>query len=353
VTTTRKTHPGVRRQGALVAAAAMATAATLVLAPGASARPEQVSGGTTSLKISANVGEFLADAGTKVKAIDPAKEKKNGYGFPIATGELDNKKVKGSLKHRGGLEVNGDGGKFELTRLQAKFGRSSKLKAKVDGDNSALFELDTENAKAKESDGTIKVSGVKVLLSAKGVRLIEDVTEMELEDRDVVFGKLKVAAETGGEELNLTGGDANLALDNAFTSGGVSASAIDPATEGAGRIGFPVAGGNVSADGGSGSVRLDGGLRLTRGGTNLDLTRPRIGLADGEITAVVSGDRVALASFNPAGATVEVDGEDVRITGVDSALTADGERTINQALGGNAFAEGDPFGTFEVQATSG
>ena len=34
-----------------------------------------------------------------------------------------------------------------------------------------------------------------------------------------MFGKLKVAAETGGEELNLTGGDANLALDDAFTSG--------------------------------------------------------------------------------------------------------------------------------------
>jgi hypothetical protein len=95
VTNTRKTHRGVRRQGLVVAAAAMATAATLVLAPGASARPEQVGGGTTSLKISANVGEFLADTGTKVKAIDPAKEKKKGYGFPIASGELDNKKVKG------------------------------------------------------------------------------------------------------------------------------------------------------------------------------------------------------------------------------------------------------------------
>jgi hypothetical protein len=352
VTTAAKTHRAVRRQGTWVAAAALATAATLALAPGAFAKPEQVSGGTTSLKISANVGEFLADTGTKVKAIDPAKEKKKGYGFPIASGELDDKKVKGSLKHDGGLELRGDGGKFELTRLQAKFGKSSKLKAKLDGKNTALFALDTENAKAKESDGTIKVTGVKVLLSAKGVRLIEDVTEMQLEDREVVFGKLKVAADTGGEEIALSGGDANLALDRAFTSGGVSASAIAPATLAGGEVGFPVAGGKVNADGGSGSVRLDGGLRLTRGGTNLDLTKPRIDLADGEITAAVSGDRVALASFNPAGATVRVQGDEVRITGVDAALTSDGARAINQALGGNAFAEGDSFGTFEVQATS-
>jgi hypothetical protein len=330
----------------------MATAATLVLAPGASARTEQVSGGTTSLKISANTGEFLADTGTKVKAIDPAKEKKKGYGFPIASGELDNKKVNGTLKHDGGLELKGDGGAFELTKLQAKFGRSSKLKAKLDGKNSALFDLDTENAKAKESDGTIMVNRVKVLLSAKGLRLIEDVTEMELEDRDVVFGKLKVAAKTGGEELNLTSGDANLALDDAFTSGGVSASAIDPATQSAGRLGFPVTGGKVAEDGGSGVVRLDGGLRLTKGSANLELTKPRISLTDGEITALVSDDRVSVATFNLAGARVNVDGAEMTITGIDSELTSDGATAVNDALGGNAFSEGDPFGSFEVGATS-
>jgi Htaa len=352
VTTTRKTRRSVRRQGLVVAAAAMATAATLVLAPGASARPEQVSGGTTSLKISANVGEFLADTGTKVKVIDPAKEKKKGYGFPIASGELDNKKVNGTLKHDGGLELKGDGGTFELTRLQAKFGRSSKLKAKLDGKNSALFDLDIENAKTKESDGTIKVNGVKVLLSAKGLRLIEDVTEMELENRNVVFGKLKVAAETGGGEVTIDGGDGELALDNAFTSGGVSASAIDPATQGAGRIGFPVTGGKVAEDGASGVVRLDGGVRLRKGGANIELTKPRISLTDGEITAVVSGDRVSVASFNLAGATVNVDGGEVTITGLDSELTSDGARALNEALGGNAFSEGDRFGGFEVRATS-
>jgi Htaa len=352
VTTTRKTRRSVRRQGLVVAAAAMASAATLVLAPGASARPEQVGGGTTSLKISANGGEFLADTRTKVKVIDPAKEKKKGYGFPIASGELDNKKVNGTLKHDGGLELKGDGGTFELTRLQAKFGRSSKLKAKLDGKNSALFDLDIENAKTKESDGTIKVNGVKVLLSAKGLRLIEDVTEMEVENRNVVFGKLKVAAETGGGEVTIDGGDGELALDNAFTSGGVSASAIDPATEGAGRIGFPVTGGKVAEDGASGVVRLDGGVRLRKGGANIELTKPRISLTDGEITAVVSGDRVSVASFNLAGATVNVDGGEVTITGLDSELTSDGARALNEALGGNAFSEGDRFGGFEVRATS-
>src|SRR5918994_1205059 len=282
----------------------MATVATLVLAPGAFAKPEQVSGGTTSLKIGSNVGEFLADTGTKVKAIDPAKEKKKGYGFPIASGELDNKKVEGSLKHRGGIELKGDGGKFELTRLQAKFGRSSKLKAKLDGKDSALFDLDIDNANAKESDGTIKVNRVKVLLSAKGLRLIE------------------VVAETGGEELDLTSGDANLALDNAFTSGGVSASAIDPATQGAGRLGFPVIGGKVAEDGASGVVRLNGGLRLTRGGANIELTKPRISLTGGEIPAVISGDRVSVASFSLAGVTVNVDGAEVTMTGIDSELTS-------------------------------
>ena len=243
-------------------------------------------------------------------------------------------------------------GQVRAHQAPGEFGRSSKLKAKLDGKNSALFDLDTENAKAKESDGTITVNGVKVLLSAKGLRLIEDVTEMELEDRDVVFGKLKVAAETGGEELNLTSGDANLALDNAFTSGGVSAKRDRPRPQGAGRLGFPVTGGKVAEDGASGVVRLDGGVRLTKGSANLELTKPRISLTDGEITAVVSGDRVSVASFNLAGATVNVDGAEVTITGIDSELTSDGARAVNDALGGNAFSEGDPFGSFEVGATS-
>jgi Htaa len=337
--------------------AALAAAVILALAPGASAKVVPVSGGTTTLKISRNVGEFLADTGTKVKAVDPAKEKKKGFALPIATGELDDKKVRGSLKHDGGLDLKGDGGKFELTRFQAKFGKSSKLKAKLDGKSSALFDLDTDNAKAKETDGTIKVNRVKVLLSAKGVKLIEDVTDMHLDDEDVVFGKLKVAAETGGGELPLTGGDATLGLDSSLKSAlsgqGITASAVDPATKTGDEFSFPVIGGKVADDGGSGQVRLDGALRLTKGATTLELSKLRIHVEDGKITAVVDGTRKTLISFDANKVEPTIKGDKVTLSGIEAKLTQDGAAAINDAFGGTAFSDGDAVGTFEVEATSG
>ncbi|MGH2962963.1 MAG: HtaA domain-containing protein [Solirubrobacterales bacterium] len=349
------THLHATRRGSWALGAALAAAVALALAPAASAKPETVGGGTTTLKMKKAVAEFLADTGTKVKAIDPAKDRKSGIQFPIAKGELDPKKVRGTLKHDGGLDLRGDGGKAELTRLQAKFGKGSKLKAKVDGKNTALFELDTENAKAKEKSGTLTYSKIKAIATTKGVTLIEEITDMELEDRELVFGKLKVKAEAGGGELPIGGGDAGLALDPAarqkFDSQGITRNAVSPATRQGDEFTFPVLGGKVAEDGSSGDVRLDGGIRLTKAGTNLELTKPRIHLGDGEITAIVDGQRRTVMSFNANRAEVSVNGDRVRVSGVAAKLTEDGATAINDAFGGTAFSEGDAFGAFEVEAT--
>jgi hypothetical protein len=350
------TRPTVRRRGIWALGLALAAAVALTLPPAAGAKTEAVNGGTTSFKISSEVGEFLADTGTKVKAIEPGKATKKGFALPITRGKLDTKKVKGSLKHDGSLSMKGDGGKAEVTKFQAKFGKGSKIKAKVDGENTALFELDTENAKAKESDGTIKISRVNVLLTSKGVSLFEEVADMELEDRDVVFGKLKVRAEAGGGEFSLTGGDTGLALDDAakskFTAQGIATSAVDPATKSGDSFSFPVVGGKVAADGASGEVRLDGGLRLAKAGTNLDLTKLRIHVEDGEITAVAGGSRKTVMSFNANKVEPTIQGDNVTLSGIAAKLTEDGAAAINDAFGGNAFAVGDAIGAFEVEATS-
>ncbi|MGH2993137.1 MAG: HtaA domain-containing protein [Solirubrobacterales bacterium] len=350
------THRAARRGGTWVLAAALAAAVTLALAPAAGAKPQTAGGGTTTLKMKKAVAEFFADTGTKVKAIDPAKDKKSGIQFPIKKGELDSKKVKGSLKHDGGLELKGDGGEAELTKFAAKFGKSSKLTAKVDKKNTALFELDTDNAKAKEKSGAITYSGIKVITTMKGATLIEEITEMELRDRELVFGKLKVKAEAGGGELSLTGGDAGLVLDPAarskFDSQGITRNVVSPATRQGDAFGFPVLGGEVTEDGSSGDVRLDGGIRLTKGGTNLELTKMRIHLGDGEITAIVDGQRRTVMSFNANKVEATVTGDNVTLSGIAAKLTEEGAGAINDAFGGSAFSEGNPLGAFEVEATS-
>jgi hypothetical protein len=331
-------------------------AVSVALAPGAAAKVQPVSGGTTTLKISRNVGEFLADTGTRVKAVKPAKEKKSGFALPILKGEIDNRKPKGSLNHDGGLSLKGDGGKAELTRFTAKFGKAPKLKAKVDGENSALFKLDTENAKVRTKGDTTTVKGVKVLLSRKGVTLIEEVTDMRLEDDDVVFGKLKVAAEVGGGELSLTGGDAALPLDAAFRSAlsdqGMTSSAVSPATKTGNRFAFPVEGGKVAEDGSSGQVRLDGAIRLAKGAARLELSKSRIHVEDGKITTVVDGTRKELMSFDPNRVQPAIGGDNVTLARIEAKLTQDGAAAINDAFGGTAFSDGDAVGTFQVDATT-
>jgi hypothetical protein len=341
-------HRTARGRGTWAVLLALSAAVLLALAPGAVAKTEPVSGGKTTLKIKKAVAEFLADTGTEVKATDPAKDRKSGIKLPIKKGELDAKKVKGSLKHDGGIELKGDGGEAELTKFAAEFGKSSKLKAKVDKKNTALFELDTDNARAKDKNGTITYSGIKVILTSKGLTLIEEVTDMELEDRETVFGKLKVAATPG--DLVLEGGDASLSLDSVFTTGGASASAVAPATQGAGKLGFPVTGGKVAPDGGSGTVRTDGGLRLSQGGGNLELTKLRINLGNGEISGQLAGNRITFASFDASQAEVTLKKKNVTITGIKAELTADGATALNEAFGGTAFSEGQAFGDFEVKA---
>jgi Htaa len=347
----------VHRRTSWAVAAAVAVTAAAAFVPAASAKTAPVEGGTTTLKMKKSVAEFLADTGTRVKAVDPARDRKSGIQFPIRTGEIDSKKVKGTLKHDGGLGLRGDGGKAELTKLAAKFGKRSKLKAKVDGENTALFELDTENAKAKEKGGTITYSKIRAIATTKGVALIEEITDMELEERELVFGKLRVKAEAGGGELAIDGGDAGLALDPAarskFDAQGITRNAVSPATRQGDEFTFPVLGGKVAEDGSSGDVRLDGGIRLTKGGTNLQLTKARIHLGDGEITAVVGGQRRTTMSFNANRAEVTVNGDRVRVSGVAAKLAEDGAGAINDAFGGTAFSAGDAFGAFEVDATGG
>lgn len=350
------THEAAPRRAIGAATLVLVAAGALALASTAGAKPEAVSGGTTTLKMTRAVAEFFADTGTKVKAIKPAKDKKSGIQLPIRSGELDSRKAKGSVKQDGGITLRGDGGKAKITKLAAKFGKRSKLTATVDGDKTKLFELDTDKAKVRQKGSTVTYSKIKAITTREAGTLIEEITDMELQEAEFKFAKLKLKAETGGGEVKLSGGDAGLVLDPAartkLNAQGITRAAVSPATRQGDEYSFPVLGGEVAEDGGSGVIRLDGGIRLTKGGTNLELTKPRIHLGDGEITAVVGGERRTVMSFPANRVEVAVEGRNVTVTGIRARLTEDGAAAINDAFGGNAFAEGDKFGELEVAATS-
>lgn len=345
-------NPTAGRRGIGAVATALAAAVTLSLAPGAAAKPQPVGAGTTTLKVNAAMGEFLADTGTKLRTIKPAKEKKAGVQLPITKGKLDTKKVKGQVRHDGGFELRGRGGKAKLTAFVARFAKAAELSAKVGKKNTPLFALDTANAKAKKKGSAVRITGVRVMLAPKGVALIERITEMELEDREVVFGKLKVNAEPG--DIVLRSGNGTLTLHDsalqAFADAGISVSAVEPATaKPNGSFAFPVLKGKIGADGTSGNVRLDGALGLTEGATSLDWLKPRISLSKGEVRARGPEGAIAALAFDAAKLKVAQKKKRVTVSRIRTALGAEGASAINEAFGTNAFSEGQQFGTFEVK----
>ena len=349
------THRTAGRRGIGALGFALAAAVMLVLVPAASAKTEPVGGGKTTLKLSSGAADYLSENQTKIKAAEPAKAKGTKYTLAIKKGELDTKKVKGSLKHDGGLELKGPGGEVELTKFLAKFSKSSKLSAKVEKKSSKLFDLDTEGTKPKVKGSTTKINGVTATLTSKGVGVIEDITDMELEDPEMVFAKVKVAAEAG--DVTLSGGDTSLALDAAMktklSGAGVSSEPTPPAVLDGEKLSFPVAGGDVGADGGSGTVRLEGGLKLAKGATTLEWSKLRINLADGEITTQAEPARLTVLSFDPEAVTVKSKGKKVTVSKIATTLTEEGATAINDAFGGTAFKADDKFGTFEVAGTTG
>ncbi len=344
-----------RSRAAGAALVGLAAVVALAMAPAANAKTEAVGGGSTKLKLTSSAADYLDENKTKLKAVDPATSKKSGYDLPIKKGELDTKKVKGQLKHDGGLDLKGPGGDVELTKFSAKFSKSSKLSAKVDKKNTKLFDLDTENATVKTKGTTTKINKVTATLTSKGVATFQDITDMEIDDPDATFAKVKVAAEPG--EVSLNSGDATLTPDSSLSTklsgAGITLEPSSPATRDGDDLSFPVTGGSVGADGGSGTVRLNGGIKLSKAATTLDLTKPRINLADGEITMVVGGERFVVLEFDADKAKVSVSGKKVSVTRINATLSEDGAKAINDAFGGSTFAAGDKFGKLAVSGKTG
>ena len=153
-----------------------------------------------------------------------------------------------------------------MTKLAAKFGKSSKLTAKVDGDKEKLFELDTDKAKAKQEGSTVTYSKVKAdhdpqgrhpdrgghRHAAPGARV--RVREPQGEGGD---GRRRGAGERRRRRPRPRFGDADEAQRR-----GDHPAAVSPATRQGDEYSFPVLGGKVAEDGGSGEIRLDGGIRL-------------------------------------------------------------------------------------------
>lgn len=346
-TRSRRTVLGVT----LAAAASLA----LIAAPGASA--EKLGGGSTTLALNKGVAKALQSNGVKVAPIAPATAGGKGIAFPITGGDLSTgKKVSGHIDHSGGLKLSAGGTNVSLTDFRVVVGKKSRLVAKVGKGKLTVLSLDLSKAKITKKGEDTVVSGVGALLSKAAAGALNAAFKTDLFAKGLVLGKVTVKAKPLVAALAATG-QTTLVVDPgaaaALGSLSIVPSPIAPATAAPGGLAFPITGGNVNTQTFAGQITHSGGLRLTKGGTVVDLTSFNIEIDDApDLTALLGSNRASILNLDLSQAQPQVAGKAITVTGVKATLTAGAASALNAAFATSAFTEGLVLGTANVAATS-
>jgi hypothetical protein len=323
--------------------------------PAAAAAHDPLSGGSTKLKLKPAVASALADAGIGVAPVAPAAVKNNRIAFPITGGRIDSGHAKGSIEHAGGLEFSAGANTVAIGDFVVKLGDRPKLLAATGAPGLRVFDLDVSKAEVTREGFATKITGVKAVLTANAARALNSALGVDAFAGGLVVGHVRVLAEPESVRLRAEG-STNLVLDpgaaDALASLGIKPGVIAPATAGADGLAFPITGGRVNAETLAGTIRHSGGISLSKHSTKVDLKQFYIEIDDApDLTANVGGSRVSILSLDLSGASIEVDGLDVTVSGVVARLTADAAAALNAAFGTTAFAEGLQLGTATVKAT--
>ena len=252
---------------------AAAGAATLALAPAASA-DVALSGGSTTLKLAPGTAKALSSLGVKVSPTGRARAAGGGIRFPITGGKIDPATAAGQINHRGGLRLAAGGTRVVLKDYRVTVGKKIRLSAKVGGSRVHILEL-RGKPRVTRSGFNTNVSGLRAVLTAKAARALNGAFGVKAFKKGLRLGSVSVKSKTSQTQLAASGGTA-LELDpgalQALTSQGIAPGVIAPATLSGTTATFPITGGRVGLDLASGQVRHSGGISLTKGSTVVQLT---------------------------------------------------------------------------------
>lgn len=348
-------HRSTKRRRTAIATALAATAAVaLIAAPGASAA--KVGGGSTTLALTPGVADALQAEGVKLAPIAPAKAGKKGVAFPITGGDLTlGKKPSGHIDHSGGLKLSGGGKKLSLTSFRVIVGKKSRLVARAGKAKLTVFSLDLSKAKIAEKGGNTVVSGVGADLTKAAARALNATFKTDLFERGLRIGKATIKAVPA--EAAIAGGATTLVVDpgtaGALVGEGIIPSPVAPASAAPGGLAFPITGGKVDTKTLAGQITHSGGIRLTKGGTTVDLTDFNIEIDTApDLTALVGGTRASILNLDLSQAQPSVSGKSINVGNVKATLTAAAAQALNTAFATAIFTPGLTLGTASVAATA-
>ncbi|HYC80221.1 MAG TPA: hypothetical protein VEB65_00460, partial [Solirubrobacterales bacterium] len=268
----------------------MATAllALLAFAPLASATPDPVASGTTTLKLNQKLKKELQQFGIKLSALKPAKLKGRTATFKVTGGSFDPTTNKGSLTHSGGLKVKW--GKTSVAIRKLELNTSKKgLFGKVAGKKMKIASL--AGTKFARQGFGVKATIKKLRLTANfAVKLDKKLNPAHpakskghkkgkkgASKSDAIPVPFKANALLGSAKSSeqpstttlVPGGNLTLALNSdlatKLSNAQVKIETLSGTTTLPGNTySFPITGGNFASTGTAGVVQSGGGLSLVQ-----------------------------------------------------------------------------------------
>ena len=292
-----------RRARGMLSVAFVATAllALLAFAPLASATPDPVASGTTTIKLDQKLTQELQQFGIKLSALKPAKLKGRTATFKVTGGSFDPTNNKGTLTHSGGLKVKWGKKSVQIKALELNtskkglFGKVGGKKMKVATIGGAKFTRAGFGVKATikklNLTGNAAVALDKKLNPAQPAKSKGNKKGKggnRASKSDAIPAPFKANALLGSATSNeqpstvalVPGGSMTFALNaDLATKLGNAQVKINtlPGTTGlpSNTYAFPITGGNFASTGTAGTVQSGGGLSLAQNltlsnGTKLD-----------------------------------------------------------------------------------
>jgi hypothetical protein len=274
-----------RRKMLPVAILAAALVAMLAIAPLASAAPDPIKSGTTTLTINSGFNKKAGKAGIEIAAVKPSKLKGTKATFAVTGGEIEPTTGAGTVTHSGGLKVSW--GKKSVTlksitidtkgkSVSAKIGGKTVKVGSLAGTSTARLgfgasvsakkvKLTSAGANALNSKLTPKPTKVKV--KKNGKTIVKTVKVQPFFKANMVLGGSVTEVEPGTVNVLPTGamsftGDPTLLAKLKDVS--TDLVVIPPTTAAANVFTSPISGGTISPLGTSGTIGSAGGLILTQ-----------------------------------------------------------------------------------------
>jgi hypothetical protein len=268
---TQATQPRMARGTKLpLAVLAAALFALLAFAPLASATPDPVSSGTTTITLTKGWTKYLKTFGIKIQKVGNAKVKGTKVTLKVTGGEMDPTNGLGTLTLGGGLKFKAGKKSATVKALVLNTGKSV-LTAKVSGKKVKLAKLKGLSYSRNGFGVNVKLKTLK-LEKAGAKQLNKKLGFAKGKPKPFLAGKNigKSSSESQPATVAIIPGgnvsfDANKELLLKLKDVETNASVISPTTEkGLGTYLLPITGGTISPTATAGQVQTAGGLLLTQ-----------------------------------------------------------------------------------------